>query len=696
MANWIIDPPLEYTLVGDSSIKLTIPNDTPLGTSIKVTYKKDNTCSKSTTITVECITCEPERNTDFEGCINWFAHDCLNIEIEHDGDTVCTYEYLKRGWTYIREHVSTLDADVKEVAVGWFMANMFSELVPNPKTVTKFFRRATGTPVETGQSSYAPWGGIPPLTAITVAEYNKEVAIYKARIDSAAMFAQFRHETYTECKEIVRKSRTELFNAGVSGAGKNNTSFDILYDVRNNPSAYDIRDYVPEAYNKYIPKVPSQSSGTFPGVENYNTYDGSLMFALNQNGHYLNADDLKRSYDYGYLPLYDKRHTPCYARTIYGVDLENDYCNRKFDEFIGAKAHDTYQRVHGCEEVEYLASNFAKSMAGRWRPSKCTVGDATQSIQIKFICDDEVEQEYVEQVCSYEDASVCDGQQDYVSGNTSYPSGHASWGYTAALLSILYDGNEQCEINTKEGVYMTRAERGVLYGNHRYVVKAHWPTDVLIGQVIASSCIGYLMGFNDFDTLFNEIYPTCNLQPTPTECYENCECSHSRFGGGGDAWNRDSSGSGNGFAPKTGFTGSIKIGQWKPNGWTADNPGECYPSQCPEFDVLPVLLYKDPNGNNRTISSDEAQENVEYVERVLSVVQLSLNEDENASDTANPDDASTRKPYGHPEWWNPYFIVMSNLPENNTGHDVYVHIVAKCGKYDSEGKQSKFNFSQLG
>lgn len=533
MAEWTINPDIDFIETTDG-IKLTIPDDTPIGTNITVTYK-DGKCTTSTTITVECITCEPERDTDFEGCIDWFAHDCLNIEIEYTGDTKCTYQYLWYAWKYITEHNSSLDEDVREVAVGWFMANVFSELVPEPKTVTKFMRRGTGTAVELGQSNYSPWGGIPALTSKTQSVYEKEVAIYQARIDSAAIFAQFKHETYIEYKGLITKARKELFNLGISGAKKNQTTFEELHTVRSNPNAYNVADYVPDAYKKYVPSVPSQPTSSYSGNESYETYDGTLMYGLNAQYHYLDSDDLKYRYDYGYLPLYDKRHTPCYARKIYNIDLENSACNRKFDEFVGTRTGDD---VYGCEEVEYLTSNYAKIRAGRWRPATCTVGPDDR--EIVFLCDDTVEQGYAGQVCADETPSRCNEQQDFVTGNTSYPSGHASWGYTVALLSILYDGNKQCEINTKEGVFMSRSERGVLYGNHRYIVKAHWPTDVLIGQVIASSCIGYLMGFTEFESKFNRIYPQCNGSgptppPTPSTCENENKASFTyEIGGFGD------------------------------------------------------------------------------------------------------------------------------------------------------------------
>lgn len=486
-----------------SSIKVYIKKATDCKKGIEIKFSASTGDKKSLYVSRSCDEpepgdCEiPDEDTDLNDYLSVF-----NVSVGRNitpKDTPCTYTYLKEGFNYVKSQSST--------AIAWFLANMLSELTPNPTKVTNYFKDATkGTNTK-------DWGKVPELTSTTDTTIDYETKVYNDRINSAYLFAKFRHNTYTTDKDLVESSRDEL------GGTLNETTFSQLKVYRDSPGTYydQYGNYVPTAYGNYIPNAPSQT-GTTGGDEPNNTYDGKLMYSLNdcQGDGYCSIGDLSTKYTYHFLPVYDKRHGTCYARTIYNISKEG-VSDSTIENFINQ-----------CEEVEYLTSNFAKggdfAQRYRWRPGSCTVGGR----HIYYICDDDTESSYAQTVCGSESRSTCENQRsEYVNGNTSYPSGHASWGYTVALLATLISGEYNCDVNDPQSTTsMSVKDRGILYGQHRYIVKAHWPSDVLIGQIIASSCIGYLMGFEQFITLYENIIngdtPTTDNFFCSINGYYNC------------------------------------------------------------------------------------------------------------------------------------------------------------------------------
>lgn len=424
---------------------------------------------------VRCFNSEPEpgdceipgEDTDLNDYLSVF-----NVSVGRNitpKDTPCTYTYLKAGYEYITEKYD----NVTDIAISWFIANMLSELTPEPSKVTDYFTIAART-----------WGDVPELTSTTESTIDEEVGIYQARIDSAYVYAEFKNETYYDYRDTITAARrTEL------DSSLNQTNFNM------------ISTQIPIAYKNYIPLPPSQpyNNGTTPATdESIETYDGKVLSDFNSR--YTDLATLD-TYEYGYLPLYDKRVQWCYVRTIFNL---GDDCDNYFDEYI-----------ENCHQLEYRTSDAEKHYDDnkRWRPGNTTIGGTP----IVFICDDTEEKKSSPgEVCTkIEREKECDGYdgqiEKYTRGHTSYPSGHACFGYTAALLTILAYGNKTCVVKKNDNTdeTMTYSERGELYGLHRNVVKAHWPSDVLIGKVLASSCIGYLLGFKDFEKYFNKVYPQC-------------------------------------------------------------------------------------------------------------------------------------------------------------------------------------------
>jgi len=72
--------------------------------------------------------------------------------------------------------------------------------------------------------------------------------------------------------------------------------------------------------------------------------------------------------------------------------------------------------------------------------------------------------------------------EEYLSGNGSYPSGHTLMGWTTALLLS--------EINPERAD--TLLARGLMYGESRVIVGAHWQSDVDAAFLVASAAYAKL------------------------------------------------------------------------------------------------------------------------------------------------------------------------------------------------------------
>lgn len=76
----------------------------------------------------------------------------------------------------------------------------------------------------------------------------------------------------------------------------------------------------------------------------------------------------------------------------------------------------------------------------------------------------------------FNESTLTPQEDDYLKTNGSYPSGHTILGYSAALLLT--------EINPERAD--TLMSRGIMYGDSRIIVGAHWNSDVEAGRLAAS------------------------------------------------------------------------------------------------------------------------------------------------------------------------------------------------------------------
>jgi acid phosphatase (class A) len=96
-------------------------------------------------------------------------------------------------------------------------------------------------------------------------------------------------------------------------------------------------------------------------------------------------------------------------------------------------------------------------------------------------------------------------------GDWSYPSGHATFGYTAAVLLANMVPEHRTAI----------FERADIYAQHRIVMGAHFPSDIRAGQiagtVIAAQLLADPAWRKDFDDVRAEIRNALSLpEPAPT------------------------------------------------------------------------------------------------------------------------------------------------------------------------------------
>jgi len=89
------------------------------------------------------------------------------------------------------------------------------------------------------------------------------------------------------------------------------------------------------------------------------------------------------------------------------------------------------------------------------------------------------------QVCGFDSAPVAEASQK---GGNSYPSGHATFGWSVALL-LAEIAPERAQI------ILARAQE---YGESRIVCGVHYPSDVHAGELLASAVVGRLNAVPEF------------------------------------------------------------------------------------------------------------------------------------------------------------------------------------------------------
>lgn len=384
--------------------------------------------------TIECTV--PQSDSDLDAYLVEFNKTVANLgKSINPSDTPCTYTYLKAGLSYAKENGGN------DIACAWMIANMISEINPDYNQVEKYFTNATH------------WGGLPVLNDKTTAKY----AVYENRRDSGALYVKFRRSSYDSLTELVRSARSEL---GVTMASRPAWKDGST----NRPILYFKQDVVPHGKSDtYTPPAPNMTGNAGENIPS-NTIDYDKVKYNVEN--YSTVSDLAST---SYQAIYDKQADGCYVVQMFGIGSRKDDWATYFD--LG-------------QDLQYTASNYAKAQSPRWRPKSCKYDNNG----INYLCDFSVVNEAGSDFCDKQD--TCENQQVTFATKTSYPSGHASWGYFCGLLYLLASG-------------IDKTERAKTFGINRTIVRAHWYTDVLVGQANCTACIGMLNGFKEFDTILN-------------------------------------------------------------------------------------------------------------------------------------------------------------------------------------------------
>jgi acid phosphatase (class A) len=94
----------------------------------------------------------------------------------------------------------------------------------------------------------------------------------------------------------------------------------------------------------------------------------------------------------------------------------------------------------------------------------------------------------------YKDVSCTPEKDRKMTTTGSYPSGHASFGWAAALILA--------EINPARGTEIIR--RGYDFGQSRVICGAHWQTDVDSGRLMGASVVAALHANSEFSNVLSE------------------------------------------------------------------------------------------------------------------------------------------------------------------------------------------------
>jgi hypothetical protein len=390
----------------------------------------------------------------------------VGVEVS-SSNTPLAYSYIESAVNYL-----TNNGESSNIAKMWMIANVLSELTPQTSKASNYFSIAAHNDGSSIQ------GNVYDINSSTIGEFE-------TRNRSAILYSKFKHDNlYT----ASNNARNELYGKGVSDA------------VIRTESFYGISDS--EVVHAAVVNVSS---------DKHNTLSSSLPRVLpidhptnSSSGYdYIETNNIKNSYpnvasvkDYngeinGYQPMKDKYHSPEYFARIMG---------------LSSSAYDLLTDIS-----KYTSKESERLKYAYWRKRPNVIFDSQTTCPVVpknaegvygiYLSDDTIyPYEFTPKTLEDDLKSYAIGNKDdakysltpcqYSGPYTSFPSGHS----TLAFLSLLGCIEKFGDSGNKE-------QRMIQYCDNRAVVRAHWKTDVLIGELISGMQIGFLNGFKSFNDL---------------------------------------------------------------------------------------------------------------------------------------------------------------------------------------------------
>lgn len=285
--------------------------------------------------------------------------------------------------------------------------------------------------------------------------YNYFSDVNIARLVASVLYAMHRPDV----SSLEAAARTEI--AGQDGGG-------VLGTTRGSsiPTEYDDTTAAVAEGTSFMPTAPKNDPSNLDFAFDESTWDYVTSLYTYTNGAYSNSR-AEQAVDDNYIT------TVALMKDMYedvGVNMSQEQ-----EDLI------TPCYMWGSRIVSPMKDGF-DSVTQQWYPGS---GDEPRT-----------DVEFRMRPFEYHDVHLLDPNDDgsdYLN-TSSYPSGHASFGWNIALIFIETHRNSLQDVKT----IMARAFQ---FGQSRVIGRYHWQEDVLYGYVIGSCCIARLHAYNEYLTL---------------------------------------------------------------------------------------------------------------------------------------------------------------------------------------------------
>lgn len=397
---------------------------------------------------------DPELFTEIWGVMRYIIDQSMAGTIPSDGDT---HDYLLEMYNdaeglspqlydnnlfqkVLAESGSliTNTTQAKRALHGWLMAMTLAEICPSIQD--QLYRAGYN------MTSY-----------MNVFGYSMQADPQIARMVASVIYAMNR----MECSSLEAAARTEIATADTGNALGTTRGSSIPTHTEETIAA------VPDG-TKFMPSTPQNSMSNPDYDFDEETWDYIYANFKYQNGYY-NNNRAEQAVDDNYATTVD---TYCALFTAQGVIISQNQKNLitpayKWGSRITNPMKDGYDSVTdtwlpGYDQTPRTDSEF------RLRPFK---------LHNKALLDPA-------------------GDTGNIGNSSSYPSGHASFGWNNALMLIEAHRNSLTDVKK----IMARAFQ---FGQSRVIGRYHWQADVIHGYVIGSTCLPRLHTYTEYLTLLN-------------------------------------------------------------------------------------------------------------------------------------------------------------------------------------------------